>query len=68
MLDRTVEFSKPVEDPAKAVDDIAIVRTLLHSLADHRLCFVQLLAQLDQRIAEIVQNIRLAGKRALTRP
>ncbi len=61
MLGGAVEIAEPVEHPAQAVDDIAVVGALLDGLLDHRLRLGEILAHLDPAVAEIVQHQRLVG-------
>ncbi len=52
----------PVIGPAERVDDVAVVRPLLHGALDHVHALVQVHALVDPGIAEIIEHVRLIGE------
>ena len=61
LLHRLLVIAEPVIGPSERVHDIAVVRALLDRALDHAHAFVEVLALVDPRIAEIVQHVRLVG-------
>src|SRR6056297_93631 len=58
-FDGLLEAAKSVEHPGKAVDDITRFRITLRGAFDHLKGLIEALAPLHQRIAQVVENLRL---------
>ncbi len=57
IIDRRLIIAEPVIGPAQAVNDKAVIRALLDRSIDQRQRLFQLLATVDPRIAEIIENL-----------
>ncbi|MNI07975.1 hypothetical protein D3C73_609970 [compost metagenome] len=56
---RIVEPAEAIVSPAERIDDIAVIGARIDGRLDHLQAFVQVEVHVDQRIAEIVQNLCL---------
>src|SRR5690606_16385168 len=61
MLDRLLIVAEPVEHPAQAIDDVAILRPEVDRAPQHVEGAVIVLALLDPGIGEIVHHVRMLG-------
>src|SRR3546814_4343523 len=59
ILDRLFVVAEPVQHPAHAVDDIAVVPAQIDRALDHLASAFDVLALLDPGISEIVQDVGL---------